>query len=281
MRGESGIYYDAVEAPHVEPEDDDATLRNALEIAYGDAWWIDLDRIVAEVRDADTDWDDALRFFFNHNTSGGSCPFDLQIWDELAVTRDVSEGSRVGLGFDGSITQDRTCLYGCAFVPDAKPYLFKIATWARPVGVTDWHVPRLEVHAALEEAFTRWNCYLVADPPRWWSELDQWTERWPDRVEALDTNQARRFAPECDRLATEIRERAVEHDGSPDLLAALAACARKKVRLADDDDDGRSRFVIVKADARKIDDAVAGILARTALSHVPETATMTPMIAWR
>jgi hypothetical protein len=40
------------------------------------------------------------------------------------------------------------------------------------------------------------------------------------------------------------------------------------VRLVDDDEDGRSRFVVVKADTRKIDDAVGAILALEAAATV-------------
>jgi hypothetical protein len=86
----------------------------------------------------------------------------------------------------------------------------------------------------------------------------------------LDTNSTRRFAPECDRFATGIRERSFTHDRNAALRAALAACSKKRVRLSDDEEDGRSKFVVEKADARKIDDAVAAILAAGAAATMPE-----------
>jgi hypothetical protein len=286
----AGLLYDAVEAPHVENLEDVAAVRAALEIAYGDAssdrgGWIDLDRLVNEIADPSTDPSDTRRFYFNQLTSGGDCPFDLLVWDSLTdrarSENEIPDGVPVGLGFDGSISEDRTVIYGCALEKDKKPHIFEIASWQRPPNVTGWRVPRLEVQDTMRSCFARWKCHLVGDPPLWRTELEGWEVEFGEtHVEVLETNQARRFAPECDRFATEIRDRAFTHDGSPNLRTALAACMRKLVRLADDDEDGRSSWVIVKADARKIDDAVGAILARTASAHADLTPAPTLMAAW-
>jgi len=87
---------------------------------------------------------------------------------------------------------------------------------------------------------------------------------------AMDTNSVRRFAPLCDTFATAVLEGALSHDGNPGLTSALAACARRNVRLGDDPDDGRSQFVVVKQDTRKIDRAVAAILAYGAAKAMPK-----------
>jgi hypothetical protein len=114
---------------------------------------------------------------------------------------------------------------------------------------------------------------LFADPPRWFDEIAQWVDLYNtddnERVLALDTNSARKFAPLCDRFVVAVEEGKLSHDGDSPLTEALAACARKQVRLADDPDDGRSRFVVVKADVRKIDRAVAAILAYGAAMEAP------------
>ena len=112
---------------------------------------------------------------------------------------------------------------------------------------------------------------MYADPPKWWTELDTWAGLYgEEHVVAMDTNSVRRFAPLCDQFATAVLEGALSHDGDPGLTSALAACARRNVRLGDDPDDGRSRFVIVKADTRKIDRAVAAVLAYGAAKAMPE-----------
>jgi hypothetical protein len=283
--GAEGVFYDAVEAPQVEPEATDAELSAALKVAYGDSWWVDVDRLVRDIRDPDMPWDDSCRFFFNWNRSLTSGFVDITAWDALGQERLVERGERVGLGFDGSISGDATALYGCT----SDGFVFELAVWERPDDVDVWRVPRLEVHDRVAEAFSTYDvARMLCDPPKWWTEIETWCDTYnPARVEdaivlSLDTNQASRFAPACGRFDTAIAEGSLSHDGKPGLRAHLAACARKKVRLMDDDDDGRTRFVIVKADTRKIDRAVAAVLAHEAAMTMPEAAPMVvPMVAWR
>lgn len=53
--------------PAVKPERTWETerLRAALREVYGDAWWTDLERLLADIADPATPWSDSLRFFFN------------------------------------------------------------------------------------------------------------------------------------------------------------------------------------------------------------------------
>ena len=283
--GSAGVFYDAVEAPQVEPEDTDATLVAALKVAYGDAWWVDTDRLVADIRDPDMPWDDACRFFFNWNRNLTSGFVDITAWDDLGRERVVERGERIGVGFDGSISGDATALYGCT----ADGFVFELACWERPDGAEVWRVPRGEVHDKVAEVFASHTvARMLCDPPKWWTEIEQWAETYnPSRVEdavvlEFDTNQASRFAPACGRFDTALAEKSITHDDKPGLRAHLAACARKKVRLNDADDDGRTRFVIVKADTRKIDRAVAAVLAHEAAMTMPEApASVVPMVSWR
>lgn len=282
--GAEGVFYDAVEAPQVEPESSDAELEAAMRVAYGDAWWVDTARLVREVRDPDMPWDDACRFFFNWNRSLTSGFVDIVAWDLLGRERVIEPGERVGVGFDGSISGDATALYGCT----ADGFVFELACWERPDGVEVWRVPRGEVNDKVAEVFSTYDVgRMLCDPPKWWSEIEAWADLFnPTRTEdaivlELDTNQASRFAPACGRFETALAE-GLTHDGKPGLRAHLAACARKKVRLNDADDDGRTKFVIVKADTRKIDRAVAAVLAHEAAMTMPVAAeAAVPLVAWR
>ena len=275
LEGADGLLYVACEAPPLEDLSDPVAVRAALAVAYGAAavdrgGWVDLDRLARDISDPATAPDDGRRYFLNQLVSGGAVPVDIATWESLGVESVVSEGSRVGLGFDGSISDDETVLYGCT----ADGHLFLVGAWSRPdLAPADWRIPRGDVHATVAHAFERYDvAVMFCDPPRWWSELDEWAALYgEDRVVALDTNQASRFAPLCDRFATAVAERAVSHDGDVALTRALAACRRKNVRLRDDPADGRTRFVVVKADTRKIDRAVAAILALGAAEAMPET----------
>lgn len=278
-RGTEGIFYDAVEAPtrldgvDVNEAAPDDIVKRALRVAYGDAWWVDLDRVVADMRDPDATWSDGERFFFNWNRSGSSAPVDIRQFEALTAPRTVEPGTEIGLGFDGSISNDTTALYGAT----RDGYVFALGVWERPENAPEsWRIPRQEVHDAVDDAFSTYRvCRMYADPPRWETEIQTWQALYnPDRdddaiVLALDTYSARRFAPACGRFATLVSEGALSHNGSSGLISALAACAKKPVRLADDPRDGRSRFVIVKADTRKIDEAVAAVLAVEAAMTMP------------
>lgn len=275
VTGAAGLLYDSVEGPEVDDLTDRPAVLASLRIAYGDARWVDLERLADEIADPGTDPDDARRFYLNQLVVGADRPVDIRAWEALAdPTRTVEPGTEIGVGFDGSISNDKTCLYGCT----RDGHVFEIAVWERPPNAPrDWRIPRLEVHAAVRETFATYRVgRMLCDPPKWYTEIEGWQAEFnPERAEdaivlVLDTNQARRFAPACDRFASLAREEFLSHDGKPRLTAALAACSKQPVRLADDPEDGRSRFVIVKADTRKIDEAVGATLAVEAAMTMPE-----------
>jgi hypothetical protein len=269
-RGFAGIlHYTKRPAQEPQPDWSDADLLAALDESYGDSYWIDRQRILKEIRDPSTDWDDALQFFFNIRTVGTGHAVDPRRWDELAKPRDIPANTPIGLGFDGSISEDETWLVACT----ADGYSWKLGRWNRPKNVEGWTVPRSEVNEAVANAFARFRVgRMFYDPPKWWSEGEQWASKYGKEVVlALDTNQARRFAPAVDRWRTAIREGTHTHDSDPALAEHVKASHLKKVKLTDAEDDGRTRYVIVKGeDRRKIDGAVADILALEAAMSMPE-----------
>jgi hypothetical protein len=279
-KGAPGIMYDAVEAPsHVDgvevtPDAPDEILRRALTVAYGKAWWVDVDRVVLDIRDPDMPWEDAERFFFNWNRKGGGRAVDPKEWANLATPdRLVVDGERIALGFDGSISEDSTALVGCT----EAGHLFLIKSWDRPLGSTGWRVPRLDVHATIADCFERFRVgRMYCDPPKWDSEIEQWAALWnpltgdEDIVIIFDTNQARKMAPACDRFSTAITEKALSHSDADVLTRHTLALTKKKVRIKDDEDDGRTRYIFTKPmDGRKIDAGVAAILAFEAAATMP------------
>lgn len=270
--GAAGLLYDSVEAPKVEDMRDLVEVRAALTVAYGDsAMFVDLDRIANEIIDPGTDEDDARRFYLNQLVSGTG-RIDMSLWPDLVDADSVEAGSVIGLGFDGSISGDSTILWGCT--EDAK--LFELGVWERPEDAPrDWRVPRVEVRAAVRDAFARFRVgRMLCDPPKWYTEIEDWAQEFGDEVVlAFETNSARRFAPACGRFMTMLAEGELTHDGSTVLTAHLANSEKKAVRLADDPADGRSQFVIVKGPERgKIDAAVAGVLALEAAMSMPADA---------
>ncbi len=71
-----------------EPTDTDAQVLAALAEVYRDAPWIDVERILAEVRDPAVPFDEALRYYFNVAAGGATCswiPAPGTPWRPLAT----------------------------------------------------------------------------------------------------------------------------------------------------------------------------------------------------
>jgi hypothetical protein len=268
--GEKGLLYDAKEAPWVEDLSDRKALRAALKVAYGDAKWVDLTRVIAEIQDPATDAADARRFYLNQLVAGEHLAVDPRRWHELEHVGTPEPGTRVGLGFDGSIRLDATALIGCT----EDGHLFTVRVWERPVNAgPDWRIPRLEVEQVVAETFGRFQVgRMLCDPPKWQIEIERWMETYGDDVVVFfDTNQPRRMSGACDRFSTAIAEGFLSHDGTLVLTAHTLAMTRKKVKASAEDDDGRTRYVFTKGDdGRKIDAGIGAVLALEAAMTMPE-----------
>lgn len=256
--------------PAIEPTLDwaESDLRQALVEVYGDAYWAPIDRILAEIGDPATPWDDALRFYFNIRTAGVARAIDPRVWDALVRREEIAAGTLIGLGLDGSDSHDATVLRGCT----REGHTFILGSWSRPSGVDDWHVPRAEVMARIEDAFTTYKVgKMLADPPRWQAEIELLQERHGEIVLAFDTNSARRMAPAVDRWRTAITtagrmvadgipDLPYTHDGDPFTSDQVKATRLRKVRLIDADDD-RTMYMLEKDGRIGNDATVADVLA--------------------
>jgi hypothetical protein len=95
---------------------------------------------------------------------------------------------------------------------------------------------------------------MLCDPAKWQTEIEHWAEEFGDEIVVIfDTNQPTRMWRACDRFSTALAEGAYSHDGSSVLSAHVLAMHRRKVRVRDDDDDGRTKFVFVKGPDRSQD----------------------------
>lgn len=279
--GKPGILHLA-RRPKEMPQQDWSDERKAAALAevYGDSHWAPLDRILLDTHDMA--WSDALRFFFNTPSTGNAKAVDPHLWEQRRVLRDPpAPGTRIGAGFDGSISKDSTFLTGCT----EDGWSFPIGQWERPKDAPkDWRIPRLEVDAAIERMFATWSVgLLLCDPPFWRTEIEGWAERYDEeRVVMFDTNQPSRFAAAVDRWRTGLDEGTHTHSGDEAITRHVLAAHLKKVHLRQDEDDGRTRMVMVKgADRSRIDGAVSDVLALEAAMTMPAPTTAVPLISWR
>lgn len=243
---------------------------------------VDLDNIEAEAADlASKDQAQAERFFGNKRVAGAGAAIDADAWDEQALLYLLPPGTYIGLGFDGSYNRDETWLRGCT----EDGYRFTLGKWAKPKGRDlllwedehpgqRWTVPVAEVMAAIRQAFKTFRVgRMLADPWGWRNELSLLAEEFTDEdgkplVLAFEVNSDVRFAPAVDRWRTAVVDRNAPHDGDPDCRDHVLAARLKKTKANAEDDS--ARYVIQKPDdGRKIDGAVADILALEAAGTMP------------
>jgi phage terminase large subunit-like protein len=178
--------------------------------------------------------------------------------DELTVIEGLPEaGTRVILGFDGSVGGDRrdtTALVGCEMETGR---LFVVAHWEPPEDAgAGWRVPRNEVVSTIDVSMSKWNATLQADPWFWRSELEQLTERYGERIVEQNTGSIARMAPLVDRLTSAVQNKALPWDNHPKLREHILAAVIEMTPAGP----------VVRKDARQrgrscIDLAVAAILA--------------------
>ena len=257
---DEGLWFDHREAPAVPDLDDIAVLRAALEDGYGAASdWVDVDRLLAEASDPQTDEADFRRYFLNQATVATEAWLDPARFASVGhPDEELEGGERVALGFDGSRSEDGTALIACR-ISDGR--LFTLGVWEPDRA--GWEVPRSEVDAVVADAFARFEvARLYADPPYWMDYVDRWALEWPDRVVSWYTNRDRAMAAATERFHTAVMDGSLSHDAHPTLMRHAANARRKEVRAG----------VIVRKEApgspRKIDAVVAAILAYEARADV-------------
>ncbi|MFG3585125.1 hypothetical protein [Streptomyces sp. NPDC047990] len=238
--------------------------RKIHRFVYAGSTHVDLDAIEAEAAELmEKDPEQAERFFGNRIVYGSGSWMNGDAWDALAEPREVPDGTTVVGGFDGSDIDDFTALrletldgyqFTPTFGPDALPTIWNPADYGG-------QVPRLEVDAAVDEVFSRYNVIrLYADPPYWESEVDAWAEKYGDkRVVRWYTYRTVQMHAAAERLLTDVNkaDSPFRHDGCP-ITGVHVRNARKAARSG-------GRYVLAKASpGQKIDAAIPSILAREA-----------------
>jgi hypothetical protein len=223
---------------------------------------VNLDAIEAEAAEiAETDPAQAERFYGNRIVAGLGSWCDGDMWDKRAKPREIGVRPQVVLGFDGSDTDDWTGIR--AETQDG--YQFTPVTSA---GETIWKpvehggkVPRLDVAAAVDELFSKYDVIrMYCDPPYWETEVDTWAEKYGEkRVLRWETYRPKQMHDAAERLLTDVNKKdsGFTHDGCQDTGLHIRN-ARKAARL-------NNRYVLTKpGDGRKIDLAVCSIICHEA-----------------
>lgn len=199
-------------------------LRRAVRHVYGEAAgrWIDVNRILAEIRDPATTEEDARRFYLNQVTARTDQWVDAKQWRRLGQAIRPESGAEITAGFVGLAYQG-AALIGCSLETGT---LFELGTWETS---GQEMVPRSEVNAevqAMMAGLTVRRFYV--DPREWTDSLDVWRLSWPDVVIDWWTHRNTAMAHAVDRLRTAVGRSETHHDGS-DTLTAHVLRARSKI----------------------------------------------------
>lgn len=272
------VYVDNAEPINgVDLSDDDALYAALLQV-YGDSalergGWVNLTRILDEVRSPRNMEADRRRFFLNEIVVGENVFVDALHWDRMSSPENLKAGERISLGFDGSRKNDATVLVACR-ISDGK--LFCLRSWERPTAAVadaaEWVVPRAEVDQAVTDAFGAYQVLcLVADPSYWTSYLDVWSAKWPKQVVAFATNAEKQTHEALQTFLTDFQSDRIANDGDEVLArhvknAVLVKGGRRKERPGEETGPASHYMKLAKNGPGKIDGAVAAVLAYKARS---------------
>mgnify|MGYP001425794267 CR=1 FL=1 len=274
--GNPRVLIDTVEPRRVENLDDDEELYRELLRQYGDSarergGWVNLQRIMHEVRNPAHLEADRRRFFLNEIVVGESVFVDPVRWDlQARPSERLQPGEPIALGFDGSKYRDATALVASR-ISDGR--LFEIRVWERPPDADrDWRVPTGEVDQLVREVFGAYRvAVMFADPYRWQDYLDRWAAEFgAERVVEFPTNQEARMDRAIERFQTAFANLEITHDGSETMTrhflnTVVVKGGRKKPRPGEETALTTHYLKLAKrGDGMLIDAAVAGVLAHEA-----------------
>lgn len=277
--GEAGVFVDTVEPNRVDDLDDDDKLFAELRRQYEDHTtehengWVNLQRIAAEIRSARTLESDARRYFLNEIVIGQDVYLEPARLDaHTDRTLALEPGDYIGVGFDGSRSDDSTALVA---VRRSDLAVFELGLWESD-GDPEWVVPRPEVHERLADVFAAYRVgRMLGDPWRWENDLSGWALTYGDTVVVeFPTNVQQRMDKAIHRFRGAHMRGELTFDGSPRLVrhlkgAVLVQGDRKKDR-GEDDPHATHYRKLAKKPGEKIDGAVAATLALEAAMTMPE-----------
>jgi hypothetical protein len=211
---------------------DEAALRKGLIELYADMPWIDVDRIISEVYDPNTDPGDARRFYLNEITSADDALVTVAQYDSCEAPDRLEDGDTVTLGFDGGRTDDATALIVCRMDDRLTAPLDLgeglVSVWESPGRNSGWEIDREQVSEAVARAFDTYRVVgFYADVALWESYIDAWSAQYRKHLQVKastasaigwDMRSRLQIATRgTERIVAAIRDGQFRHTGEPTL----------------------------------------------------------------
>jgi hypothetical protein len=243
------------------------------------SWWVDLDRISAEIDELlPRDPNQAERFFANRIVAGADKAFDVEAFAKLVEGGGIDPGRKVVAGFDGSKHQDAT---GLVVTDIETGHQIVAGVWERPKDLRYdefWEVPAAEVNEAVDYVFETWDVWrLYGDPPYWQTEMDEWAGKYgSERVVQYWTNTLKKIAYAIRAWQVDWSTGQLTHDGNEALIRHVGNAVKRTTKMRDPDDE--SFLWVIRKDGqkspRKIDLAMAAILSWAARGDAIEAGVL-------
>lgn len=184
-RGESpGRLYDSVEAPPETPLTE-AALLHMIPLIRGDAVWLDVESIIAAIKDTSVTEARHRRMWLNQIVSDKDSLYTPADWKRGELEASLRPGDEVVLGFDGARYDDDTALVAIRIKDRAT---FLLDHWAKPaVWDTEkrgrWETPAQAVDSAVRTAFRLYKVRaFFADVNLWESYIIEWTKDYGQQL---------------------------------------------------------------------------------------------------
>ena len=226
-KGLPGILYECVTADPQTQLDDDESLRSGLMAAYEGAPWVDIDRLMAEIRDPGTTPEDARRFYLNLPVE-----IDLEswlseapgVWDRcLAPDLTLEECDRPVGFIDMSLRHDSTAVGWVAKHPSGRTVVrCRVFQKDERLGKVDFQAVADEIRSHA----LRLQASAIVYDPRFFELIAQTLE--DEGLPMVEFPQSlERMTPAAGNLYELIVGGELAHDGDPLLGAHVRAAVRK------------------------------------------------------
>lgn len=250
---EAGLNIDKsilLDSRQVEVEDiyDREQLMPALDVVYGDAWWIDKERIWAEINDPANPENDSRRFYLNQRRQDEAQWIKEKQWlraERTGLT--LKKSDQIALGFKGVTRNGAAALVACRLTDGA---LFLLGSWSKPQDVppnVDWELPVARVDAMIRKYLSQDRTqYLVADPHTLQDVIGRISLDFPDTVEEFWLSQKLKHAKAVDMFESAFLADVprIIHDGNSEMKWGMLNARTQDVSVNEKDPDKPNKILV-------------------------------------
>lgn len=189
LRKKKDLLLDHREAPATTDIWDEESLRVGLIHAYGDSasdngGWVNIDGVIDEFWDANTDPQEARRYFLNQITHASDAYLSAIELAACVEPKPVDLGTPITLGFDGSEGRSKGKADATALVATriSDGYSWQVLIREPPNNpreAREWTAPVFEFDVAVQQMFRDFKVIgFYADPTGWEAHVSRWEEQF-------------------------------------------------------------------------------------------------------